>query len=247
MPLTKKTALITGGSRGIGRAVALDMARQGADVAIVYAGDETAAKEAVASLEKLGAKARAYRCDVADHAATAEVVKQVTEEFGGVDILVNNAGITRDNLMLTMCEEDFDRVLAVNLKGAYNLTSHLYRQFVRRRSGRIINITSVVGLMGNIGQANYAASKAGLVGFTKSIAKELASRGITCNAIAPGFVDSDMTAGLAEAVKTQILGGIPMARLGKPQEVAALAVFLAGESAAYITGQVISVDGGMCM
>lgn len=247
MHLTEKTALVTGGSRGIGRAIALKLARMGANVAVVYGGDEAAANDTINALRELGAEAEAYRCDVADNAAAKQVAQQVTEAFGGVDILVNNAGITKDNLLLTMPEADFDRVLAVNLKGAYNFTSHLYRQFVRRRSGRIINITSVVGLVGNAGQANYAASKAGLLGFTKSIAKELAGRGITCNAIAPGFIDSDMTAGLSESQKKQILAAVPMARLGCADEVAAVAAFLAGDAASYITGQVIAVDGGMCM
>ncbi|MDL2295122.1 3-oxoacyl-[acyl-carrier-protein] reductase [Ruminococcaceae bacterium OttesenSCG-928-D13] len=247
MPFQQKTALITGGSRGIGRAVALKLAALGANVAILYAGDEAAAAATVEAARAMGVQAAAHRCDVADHAATGEAAKQVVEQFGGVDILVNNAGITRDNLLLAMPEADFDRVLAVNLKGAYNLTAHLYRQFVRRRSGRIINIASVVGLMGNPGQANYAASKAGLIGFTKSIARELASRGVTCNAIAPGFIESDMTDVLPEAKREQLLGGIPMARLGAPEEVAGVVAFLAGPDAAYLTGQVISVDGGMCM
>ncbi len=247
MELAGKTALVTGGSRGIGRAVALALAKRGAAVAIVYAGNEAAAAETLAALEACGAKAAAYQCDVADFAATAAVVKQAEETFGGVDILVNNAGITRDNVLLAMSEEDFDKVVATNLKGAFNLTRHLYRQFARRRSGRIINITSVVGLCGNAGQANYAAAKAGLVGFTKSVAKELAARGVTCNAIAPGFIESDMTAVLTEQQRGGALAGVPMQRMGAPEDVAALAAFLASDAAAYITGQVVCVDGGMCM
>ena len=247
MEFAGKTALVTGGSRGIGRAVALALAKRGAAVAIVYAGNETAAAETLAALEACGAKAAAYQCDVADFAATAAAVKQAEEAFGGIDILVNNAGITRDNVMLAMSEEDFDKVVATNLKGAFNLTRHVYSQFARRRSGRIINITSVVGLCGNAGQANYAAAKAGLVGFTKSVAKELAGRGVTCNAIAPGFIESDMTAVLTEQQRGGALANVPMQRMGAPEDVAALAVFLASDAAAYITGQVICVDGGMNM
>ena len=247
MELAEKTALVTGGSRGIGRAVALALAARGANTAIFYAGNEAAAGETIAALEACGAKAAAYRCDVADFAATAAAVKQVEEAFGGVDILVNNAGVTRDNVMLAMSEEDFDAVVATNLKGAFNVTRHLYRQFARRRSGRVINITSVVGLCGNAGQANYAAAKAGLVGFTKSVAKELANRGVTCNAIAPGFIESDMTAALTEQQRAGALANVPMQRMGRPEDVAALAAFLASDAAAYITGQVLCVDGGMNM
>ncbi len=247
MDLQNKTALITGASRGIGRAIAEKFAAAGANVALIYAGNDAAANETMATVQSLGVKAKAYRCDVADFAATAATVAAVLEEFGGVDILVNNAGIVRDNLLLSMSEEDFDAVVGVNLKGAFNTTRHLYQHFMRKRRGRIVNISSVVGLCGNAGQANYAAAKAGLVGLTKSTARELASRGITCNAIAPGYIASDMTDTLSEPVKQKALACIPAGRMGTPAEVAELACFLASDAAAYITGEVIRVDGGMCI
>lgn len=243
--LTGKTALVTGGSRGLGRAIALKMAAEGANVAIAYAGNETAANDTVAEAQKLGVKAAAYRCDVSSFSQTEALCKQVIADFDGVDILVNNAGIVRDGLILSMKEEDFDAVLATNLKGAFNMTKHLYSHFMRKRAGRILNITSVVGLMGNAGQANYAAAKAGLIGLTKSTAKELAGRGVTCNAIAPGFIQSDMTDALSDKVKEQVLGAIPAKRMGNPEEVAALAAFLASPAGAYITGEVIKIDGGL--
>lgn len=247
MALENKTALVTGGSRGIGRAIAQTLAANGADVAIAYAGNAAAAEETLAALRATGVKAEAYQCNIASFDEAAQLAKKIEETFGGVDILVNNAGITKDNVLLGMSEADFDAVINVNLKGAFNVTRHLYRQFARRRSGRIINITSVVGLSGNAGQANYAASKAGLIGFTKTVAKELAPRNITCNAIAPGFIESDMTAVLGEKQREAFLSGIPAARLGHPEEVAELAAFLASDAAAYITGQVICVDGGLHM
>lgn len=245
--LKDKVALVTGGSRGLGRAIALKLAEDGANVAIFYAGNAQKAAETVADIEALGVKAQAYQVNVADYAAVEEAVKAVKADFGGVDILVNNAGITRDKLTMRMSPEDFDDVLAVNLNGAFHTIRALYSDFVRRRSGRIINITSVSGLMGNPGQANYAASKAGMVGLTKTIAKELAGRGITCNAIAPGFIETDMTAAMNESALTKALELVPMKRMGKPEDIANAALFLAGESAAYITGCVLQVDGGLYM
>lgn len=245
--LENQTALVTGGSRGIGRAIALAMAEEGANVAILFAGNRAAADQTVAEIAEKGVKAAAYQCDVASLEETENTVKAVLEEFGQVDILVNNAGIVRDGLLLRMKEEDFDAVLNTNLKGAYHMIRHLYSHMMRRKSGRIINISSVVGLMGNAAQANYSAAKAGLIGLTKSTAKELASRGVTCNAIAPGYIQSDMTDALPEKAKEAISSQIPMKHTGLPQDVANLAVFLAGPGASYITGEVIRVDGGMAM
>lgn len=247
MYLQGKTALITGASRGIGRAVAQKLASCGAQVAIVYAGNQGAAQQTVEEIEQNDAKAKAYCCDVSSFEATEVLVRQVLEDFGSVDILVNNAGIVRDGLILSMKEADFDSVINTNLKGAFNMTKHLYQHFMRRRSGRIINITSVIGLVGNAGQANYAAAKAGLIGLTKSTAKELAARGITCNAIAPGFIQSDMTDALADKTKEAIIGLIPSKKMGQPSDIAELVAFLSGDHASYITGEVIRVDGGMAM
>lgn len=243
--LKGKTALVTGGSRGIGGAIALNMAKNGADVAIVYAGNEAAARETCELLREQGIKAEMYRCDVSDFEKTKELVQAVIEEFGGVDILVNNAGIVRDGLLLSMKESDFDSVIDTNLKGAFNMIRHTYGHFMKKRGGRIINISSVAGITGNAGQANYASAKAGIIGLTKSVARELASRGVTCNAIAPGFIQTDMTGALADKVKEYALQAIPMKKMGSPEDVADLAVFLAG--AGYITGEVIRVDGGLCM
>ena len=245
--LENKTALVTGGSRGIGRAIALAMAEEGANVAVLYAGNRAAAEETAAEIESRGVKAAVYQCDVACFEETEATVKAVLEQFGEVDILVNNAGIVRDGLLLRMKEEDFDAVLNTNLKGAYHMIRQLYSHMMRRKSGSIINISSVVGLTGNAAQANYAAAKAGLIGLTKSTAKELAGRGVTCNAIAPGYIQSDMTDALPEKAKEAISAQIPMKRTGLPQDVANLAVFLAGPGASYITGEVIRVDGGMAM
>ena len=247
MNLQGKVALVTGASRGIGRAVALGLAQRGADVAVVYAGNTALAQQAVAEIQALGVRAAAWQCDVADHAATGVMAEAVLAEFGAVDILVNNAGIVRDNLLVAMDEADFDAVLGTNLKGAFNTTKHLYRHMMRRRSGRIINIGSVIGLMGNAGQANYAAAKSGLAGFSKSIAKELGSRGVTCNVIAPGFIQSDMTDAMPEKAREAVLGNIPAKRLGTPADVANLAAFLASDLAGYINGEVIRVDGGLAM
>lgn len=245
--LKGKTAVVTGGSRGIGKAIALKLAQEGADVAIVYAGNEAAANETREALESYGVKAKAYRCDVSDDAQTKALVDAVLADFGGIDILVNNAGIVRDGLLLSMKEEDFDAVLDTNLKGAFHMIKHTYRNFMKKRGGRIINIASVSGIIGNPGQANYSAAKAGLIGLTKATAKELAGRNVTCNAIAPGFIETDMTAGLPEKAKEAAVGAIPLKRMGKPEDIAELAAFLAGDGAGYLTGEVIKIDGGLCM
>ncbi|MBW7573002.1 3-oxoacyl-[acyl-carrier-protein] reductase [Caproiciproducens faecalis] len=245
--LTGKTAVVTGGSRGIGKAIALKLAQEGANVAVLYAGNEAAAQETCSLIEQSGVKAAAYRCDVADDGQTKETVDAILAEFGGIDILVNNAGITRDGLLLSMKEEDFDTVVDTNLKGAFHMIKHTYRHFMKKRSGRIINITSVSGVTGNAGQANYSSAKAGLIGLTKSTAKELAGRNVTCNAIAPGFIDTDMTAALPEKVKEAAVEAIPLKRMGSPADIANLAAFLAGDAAGYITGEVIKIDGGLCM
>ena len=240
-----RVALVTGGSRGIGRAISLKLAESGCDVAVLYAGREDAAKETVAAIEALGVRAMAVKCDVADAAQVADAVKQVSDALGVPDVLVNNAGIIRDGLAMRMSAEDFKAVIDTNLTGAFNMIRACLPQFVRRRSGRIINITSVSGMMGNAGQANYSASKAGLIGLTKTIAREVASRGITVNAVAPGFIETDMTKGMSEAALKAGLSAVPMGRIGKPEDVANAVRFLASEDAAYITGCVLKVDGGM--
>lgn len=245
--LTGKTAVVTGGSRGIGKAIALKMAREGANVAVLYAGNEAAAQETCSLIEQCGVKAKAYRCDVVDDRQTKETVNAILADLGGIDILVNNAGVVRDGLILSMKEEDFDTVINTNLKGAFHMIKHTYRHFMKKRSGRIINITSVSGVTGNAGQANYSSAKAGLIGLTKSTAKELAGRNVTCNAIAPGFIDTDMTAALPEKVKDTAVEAIPLKRMGSPADIANLAAFLAGDEAGYITGEVIKIDGGLCM
>ena len=245
--LTGKIALVTGGSRGIGRAIALKLAECGADVAILYAGNSAAAQETTAAIEDMGRRAAAVQCDVSDFEQVQAAVQAVKEQLGAPDILVNNAGITLDKLAMRMSPEEFDKVLSVNLKGAFHTIRVLSGDFVRRRSGRIINISSIAGLMGNAGQANYAAAKAGLIGLTKSIARELAPRGITCNAIAPGLVETDMTAAMNPAAYEALVQSVPLKRAAKPEEIAALAAFLADEGAAYITGAVIQVDGGLYM
>lgn len=245
MSLNGKTALVTGASRGIGRAIALRLAEDGANVAVIYAGSADKAKAVVNEITALGVNAKAYRCNVADSAAVNETVKAVTNDLGKIDILVNNAGITRDGLMLRMKDEDFDAVLNTNLKGAFNMIRACYSGFIRKKSGRIINISSVSGIMGNAGQANYSASKAGVIGLTKSVARELASRGITCNAVAPGFIQTDMTENLGD--NNPLLNSIPLGRMGKPEDIAAAVAFLASDSAAYITGEVLKVDGGLAI
>ena len=247
MQLTGKTAIVTGGSRGIGRAAALTLAEAGADVAVIYAGNTAAAEETVRLIEEKGRKGLAIQCDVADEAAVTAMVKDVKKELGRIDILVNNAGITRDGLLMIMKEADWQAVLDTNLTGAFHCTKAVTRLMMKQRSGAIINITSVVGQTGNAGQANYAAAKAGMIGFTKSVAKELASRGIRVNAVAPGCIDTDMTAVLSDAVKEDMLKSIPLGRVAQPEEVAKAVVFLASDNASYITGQVLNVDGGMVM
>ena len=247
MLLDGKTALVTGASRGIGRAIALCLAAEGARVAINYAGNVKAAEEVKASVEAAGGTAILCQADIADSAAVEAMVAAVAKEFGTIDILVNNAGITRDTLLMRMKDEDFAKVLDTNLKGVFYCTKAVSKLMMKKRAGRIVNMASVIGLVGNAGQANYAAAKAGVIGFSKSVAKELASRGITVNVVAPGFIGTDMTAGLPESVKEKMLTDIPLGRMGEPEDVANAVLFLASDQASYITGQVVNVDGGMVM
>ena len=241
--LKGKTAVVTGGSRGIGRAIAYKLASMGADIAVIYAGNAEAAETVCRrSAEETGVKARAYQCDVADFTAVKETLARIRSDFGTVHILVNNAGITRDGLLAIMKEEDYDAVVDTNLKGAFNMIRHCAGLFIRNREGCIINITSVAGLMGNAGQCNYSASKAGLIGLTKSAARELAPKGIRCNAIAPGFIATDMTGSQTD---NPLLGTIPLGRMGEPEDVAEAAAYLA--AAKYVTGEVLRVDGGIAM
>ena len=242
-----RIALVTGASRGIGRAVALALAAEGADVAVNYAGSEKAAQEVAEEIRSMGRRALVVQADVSDADAVQQMVAAVTKEFGRIDILVNNAGITRDGLLMRMKDEDWEAVLKTNLTGVYHCTKAVTKGMMKQRYGRIINMTSVVGVTGNAGQANYAAAKAGVIGLTKSTAKELASRAITANAIAPGFIESDMTAGLPEKNKQEMAAAIPLAKFGQPADVAQAVVFLASDWASYITGQTLHVDGGMVM
>lgn len=245
--LNGKVAVVTGASRGIGRAIAVKLASQGAKVIINYNGSKKRAEEVKTEIEANGGSAEIYQCDVSDYNACEAFIQGVIKEYGSLDILVNNAGVTRDGLLMKMSEEDFDKVIDTNLKGAFNTIRFAARQMIKQRGGRIINMASVVGVVGNAGQANYAASKAGIIGLTKATAKELASRGITVNAIAPGFIETDMTAVLSDKVKEASVAQIPLGKFGKPEQIAAAAAFLASEDASYITGQVLNVDGGMVM
>ena len=247
MNFSGKTAVVTGGSRGIGRAVCLELAKGGANVVLCYAGNEAAANDTAAACEALGVKALAVRCNVAEAGEVKALMDAAVQAFGRIDILVNNAGITRDGLLMMMKDEDFDAVINANLKGTFLCMKAVSRLMMRQRYGRIVNLSSVVGLRGNAGQVNYAASKAGVVGMTKSLAKELASRGVTVNAVAPGFIETDMTAAMTDAAKAATLASIPMQKLGAPEDVARAVAFLASDEAAYITGQVLAVDGGMAM
>lgn len=243
--LNGKIAIITGASRGIGRAIALKYAELGADIAVIYAGNTEKAQEVVAIAREKGVRAEAFQCDVSDFTAVKETVEAIKKQLGTVDILVNNAGITKDGLIMAMKEDAFDDVIDINLKGAFNMIRHCSSMFVRKRSGKIINISSIAGLMGNPGQSNYSASKAGLIGLTKSVARELASRNVCCNAIAPGVIQTDMTENIAK--DSPIVKAIPLARVGLPEEIAELAAFLAQDGANYITGEVIRIDGGLAM
>ena len=247
MLLDGKVALVTGGSRGIGRAIAVALAREGAKVAINFAGNEKAAEETKALVEQAGSEAILLKADVSDKDADAALIDTIIKTYGKIDILVNNAGITRDNLMLRMKEDDFDAVIDTNLRSVFYLTKAAAKSMMKKRTGRIINMSSVVGLTGNAGQVNYAAAKAGVLGITKSAAKELASRGITVNAVAPGFIETDMTDVLSDTVKESLLHEIPLKRMGEPKDVANAVLFLASDQSAYITGQVIHVDGGLVM
>lgn len=247
MRLDNKTAIITGGSRGIGKEVALHLASLGADIAISYNSNADAANKVIEEIRSMGRKAIAMKADVGKKEQVEEFVGEVLEQYGNIDILVNNAGITRDNLLLRMKEEEWDEVLNKNLKGVFLMTKRVLRKMIKNKRGKIINITSIVGVIGNAGQANYSASKAGLIGFTKSVAKEVAVRGIQVNAIAPGFIETEMTDVLPENIKDELINAIPSRKLGKPEDIAYLVGYLSSELSNYITGQIIHVDGGMYM
>ncbi len=239
--------MVTGASRGIGRAIATELAAKGAVVIVNYNGSESAAAETVRAIQAAGGQAEAWQCNVADYEVCEQLISGVLEKYKRIDILVNNAGITRDNLLMKMSEEEFDAVIDTNLKGTFHTMRFVSRQMLKQRSGRIINMASVVGIVGNAGQTNYAASKAGVIAMTRTAAKELASRGITVNAIAPGFIETDMTGKLSDKIREQTSAKIPMGHFGQPEQVAKAAAFLASDDAAYITGQVLNVDGGMVM
>ena len=245
--LDGKIAVVTGASRGIGRAIALELASRGAFVVVNYNGSKDRAEEVKKEIKAAGGKAEVYQCNVSDFEKCQAFIQDVIKTYGRLDILVNNAGITRDGLLMKMSEADFDSVIETNLKGTFNTIRFASRQMLKQRSGRIINMSSVVGIAGNAGQANYASSKAGVIGLTKAVARELASRGITVNAIAPGFIETEMTEVLSDAVKEASVAQIPLGRFGKPEDIAKTAVFLASDDAGYITGQVIQVDGGMAI
>ncbi|MCT4606378.1 MAG: 3-oxoacyl-[acyl-carrier-protein] reductase [Marinisporobacter sp.] len=247
MNLTGKTAIVTGGSRGIGKAIALKLADLGANIVVNYTSNAEKAEEVVKMIKDMGKDAIALKADVSNSEEVQNFIKEVEEKFETIDILVNNAGITKDTLLMKMKEEDWDRVIAINLKGTYNCTKAVTRKMMKQRSGKIVNVASVVGVTGNAGQANYAASKAGVIGFTKSIAKELGIRGINVNAVAPGFIETDMTEVLSDKVKEEIMKNIPMKKLGKVEDVANAVAFLCSEEASYVTGQVLNIDGGMAM
>ena len=245
--LTGKNALVTGAGRGIGKAIALELAAKGAFVIVNYNGSKEAAEQTVAEIKAAGGDAITYQCSVSDYEACGAMITALIKEYAHIDILVNNAGITRDGLLMKMSEEDFDAVINTNLKGCFNTIRHMSRYFLKQRAGKIINISSVSGILGNAGQANYSASKAGVIGLTKAVARELASRGINVNAVAPGFVETDMTDALSDSVKENLKSQIPLGKIGHPQDIAKAVAFLASPDANYITGQVLSVDGGMAI
>lgn len=247
MSFENQTAVVTGGSRGIGRAICLELASRGANIVLCYAGNEQAAEETAQQCRDMGVRVTAVKCDVSDNQAVKDMMKAAVKEYGRIDILVNNAGVTRDGFLLMMRESDYDAVLDTNLKGTFLCIRHVVHAMMKQNYGRIVNLSSVSGVRGNAGQANYAASKAGVIGLTKAAAKELAAKNITVNAIAPGFIETDMTAAMTDAAKAATLAMIPAARLGQAQEVARAVAFLASGDAAYITGQVLCVDGGMAM
>lgn len=245
--LEGKVALVTGASRGIGRAIAIELAGQGAHVVINYSGNAEAANEVLKAITQMGKSAQLYRCNVGNYDEVKDMIECIVKERKTIDIIVNNAGITRDNLLLKMSEQEFDDVINTNLKGAFNTIKHASRYMLKQRSGKIINISSVSGIVGNAGQTNYSAAKAGIIGMTKAVAKELSSRGITVNAVAPGFIETDMTNALPDTVKEKVSDTIPLKKMGKPEDIAKMVSYLASSQADYITGQVFQVDGGIAI